>query len=97
MAMRLHGLAVAALISSLSVGCAGNPGSMQAEQCSNGLSIAYDELRAAETNGFSESVEWTKAASLLTAAKVQYEFAKYPNCIDKVNRARVYISRAGSG
>ncbi len=96
MAVRLHGLAVVALISSLAVACAGNPDSALAEQCSNGLSTAYDELSAAEVSGFSGTVAWTKAASLLTAAKVQYEFGKYPNCIDKVNRARVYISRAGS-
>jgi hypothetical protein len=95
MTVRLHGLAVAALISSLSVACSGNPDSALAEQCSNGLSSAYDELSAAETSGFSETIEWSKAASLLTLAKVQYTFEKYPNCIDKVNRARVYISRAG--
>lgn len=95
MTLRLHGLAVVALISSIAVACAGNPHSALAEQCSNGLSTAYDELSAAEANGFSGAVEWTKAASLLTAAKVQYEFEKYPNCIDKVNRARAYILRAG--
>ncbi len=95
MTERLHGLAVAALISSLAVACAGNPGSALAEQCSNGLSTAYDELSTAKASGFNETTEWAKAASLLTAAKVQYEFEKYPNCIDKVNRARVYISRAG--
>jgi hypothetical protein len=95
MTARLHGLAVVALISSIATACGGNPHSTLAEQCSNGLSTAYDELNAAEASGFSGAVEWTKAASLLTAAKVQYEFEKYPNCIDKVNRARAYISRAG--
>jgi hypothetical protein len=73
------------------VGCAGNPNSYQAQQCSDGLSTAYQELDYANTNGFSGTVEYTKAASLLGAAKIQKEFGKYPNCIDKVQRARAYI------
>jgi hypothetical protein len=40
----------------------------------------------------------TKAAGLLSAAKIQSEFGKYPKCIEKVERARAYTakSRAGS-
>ncbi|WP_321325906.1 hypothetical protein [Thiomicrorhabdus sp.] len=72
-------------------GCAGNPNSSLAKQCSDGLNIAYQELDYAKTKGFSGTVEYTKAASLLGAAKIQKEFGKYPNCIDKVERARAYI------
>ena len=71
--------------------CAGNPESAIALQCKRGLETAYKELDFAKAKGFDGTVEYTKAASLLTAAKVQYEFGKYPNCIDKVKRARAYI------
>ncbi|MFC1602588.1 hypothetical protein ACFL3U_03360 [Pseudomonadota bacterium] len=76
------------------IGCAGNPNSSLAKQCDNGLTIAYEELDYAKTQGVSGTVEYTKAASLLTAAKVQSEFGKYPNCIEKVSRARAYIKKS---
>jgi len=75
----------------LVVGCAGNPNSSIALQCESGLEIAYKELDLAKAKGFSGTVEYTKAASLLGAAQIQNEFGKYPNCIDKVDRARAYI------
>ena len=75
-------------------GCAGNPNSSLARQCENGLDVAYKELDFAKAKGFGGTVEYTKAAGLLSAAKVQSEFGKYPNCIDKVDRARAYISRS---
>lgn len=78
-------------------GCAGNPNSSQAAQCENGLTVAYQELDFAKAKGFGGTVEYTKAASLLGAAKVQAEFGKYPNCIDKVQRARAYIAKSRSG
>ena len=76
------------------VGCAGNPNSSLAKQCDAGLSVAYKELDYAKTKGFGGTMEYTKAASLLGAAKVQSEFGKYPNCIDKGNRARAYIKKS---
>jgi len=75
-------------------GCAGNPASSQAEQCASGLRVAYKELDFAKAKGFGGTVEYSKAAGLLTAAKVQQEFGKYPNCIDKVGRARAYIAKS---
>lgn len=75
-------------------GCAGNPASPLADQCRDGLNAAYEELDYARANGFDGTVEYTKAASLLGAARIQYEFEKYPNCIDKAKRARVYIDRS---
>lgn len=76
------------------LGCAGNPSSSQAKQCDSGLRTAYKELDYANTKGFGGTVEYSKAASLLGAAKIQSEFGKYPNCIDKVNRARAYIKKS---
>lgn len=88
-------LAVAGLIlTSVVIGaCAGNPGSPLAQRCSGGLAAAQSELNTARVNGFGSTVNWSKAASLLSAAKVQYQFEHYPNCIDKVQRARAYLRR----
>ncbi len=86
-----------ALTLMLLAACTGVPKSSgSGQQCRRGLDTAYEELRSAEANGLGGTVEWTKAASLLGAAKVQYEFEHYPNCIEKVNRARVYIKNAHS-
>jgi len=75
-------------------GCAGNPVSSEAEQCRKGLEVAYQELDFAKSEGLGAKWEYTKAAALLGAAKVQEEFGKYPNCVIKVKRARQYIQRA---
>jgi len=74
--------------------CSGNPDAGQAQACHNGISKAYAELKQAESEGLGGAVDITKAASLLSAAKVQEQFEKYPNCIDKVKRARHYIRQA---
>ncbi len=34
----------------------------------------------------------SRANSLLVAAQVQLQFAEYPGCVEKVNRARAYLS-----
>ncbi len=74
--------------------CSGAPKDIElAEQCTNGLKVAYQELDLAKAKGLSGTVNWTKAASLLTAASIQQEFGKYPNCVDKVRRARYYIKQ----
>jgi len=75
-------------------GCAGNPTSDVAKQCRDGLAVAYQELDFAKTQGFEGTVDYAKAAGLLTAAKVQEEFGKYPNCVDKVDRARAFIRQS---
>ena len=87
---------LAALLLSLLIlsACAGNPDSPIALTCERGLKVAYQEIDIANAKGFSGTVEYTKAASLLGAAKVQYEFGKYPDCIDKVERARAYIRKS---
>jgi len=60
-------------------------------QCAAGLDAGYRELNHAEANGLSGSVAWSKAASLLAAAKVQQQFEEYGNCVVKVNKARAYL------
>ena len=73
---------------------AGSLSACPGEQCESGLKVAYDELNFAEAKGFSGTVAWTQAASLLSAASIQNEFRKYPNCVDKVRRARYYIEQS---
>ncbi len=85
------------LLAGFAAGCAGNPNSSLARQCENGLSVAYQELNFAKAKGFGGTVEYSKAASLLGAAKIQSEFGKYPNCVDKVQRARAYIAKSQAG
>ena len=75
--------------------CAGKPTGGAARICQDGLAIAERELEAAHARGFGDTVDYTRAVSLIGAAKVQNEFGKYPNCIDKVERARYYISQIG--
>jgi len=59
------------LVILVSAGCAGNPNSSLARQCDNGLSVAYQELDFARAKGFGGTVEYSKAASLLGAAKTR--------------------------
>ena len=75
----------------LIAGCETNPSSASARQCLSSLKEAKKELNFAKTQGFSGTVEYTKAATLITGASIQYEFGKYPNCIDKAKRARHFI------
>ena len=78
----------------LITGCVTNPSSRLARQCQDGLKIANKELDFAKAKGFSGTVEYSKAATLLTGAAIQYEFGKYPNCINKVERARRFIKNS---
>ena len=92
--MRIATVSVLVLFVGAAAGCAGNPNSSEAARCDNGLRVAYRELDFAKANGFGGTVEYSKAAGLLTAAKVQQQFGKYPNCIEKVQRAREYIVKS---
>lgn len=99
-AYRFMNFAVTAGMLSLALAlaaCSGNTSIAQANACESGISQAYDEFERAESDGFGGAVDMTKAASLLSAAKIQEQFEKYPNCIDKVKRARHYIAKARGG
>jgi hypothetical protein len=91
MATKLNACLIAA--SFVVTGCTGKAGGEMAERCSRGLATAGGELQSARVRGLGGTANWTKAASLLTAAKIQYEFEHYPNCVDKVRRARFYLHR----
>lgn len=60
--------------------------------CAAELDAGYRDLNRAEADGLSGTVRWTKAASLLGAAKVQQQFEEYQNCVIKARKARQYLS-----
>ena len=83
------------LVALLLVGCAGK--TQYRSTCANQLDAAWKELSLAEAEGFAGTVSYSKALSLLTAAKAQQQFEAYEGCTSKSERARFYIreSRAG--
>jgi hypothetical protein len=81
----------------LAAGCSGKANPGQAQACRNGLDKAWSELKAAEAAGFRGATDIVAASSLLTAAETQEKFGKYPNCINKVQRARTLIRQARQG
>ena len=83
------------LIALALAGCAGK--TAYRESCATQLDAAWKELSIAEAEGFAGTVSYSKALSLLTAAKTQQQFEAYEGCVSKAERARFYIreSRAG--
>jgi len=65
-----------------------------AKKCDKSLDVGYKELNFSNANGFGGSWEYTKAASLLGAAKVQSGFGSYNGCIEKVKTARAFIKQS---
>lgn len=92
-------LAVAALVSGVVLtGCAGQPQAGRNDlSCKQGIEYAYDELSFARSQGFSGSVAWSKAASLLGTAKVLEQVENYEQCLDNVEKARFYIRQSQGG
>ena len=83
------------LIALLLVGCAGK--TAHRSSCASELDAAWKELDLAKGEGFSGTVSYSKALSLLTAAKTQQQFEAFEGCSNKAEKARFYIreSRAG--
>ena len=75
--------------------CSGRIGTPAGQECAEGLRIANQELEDAKVKGFSGSIQWIKAAGLLTDASVHQQLEKFASCADKVRRARIYIKEAG--
>ena len=83
------------LMALLLVGCAGK--TAYRDSCATELDAAWKELDLAQVEGFSGTVSYSKALSLLTAAKTQQQFESFEGCTNKAEKARFYIreSRAG--
>ncbi|RMA82545.1 hypothetical protein [Umboniibacter marinipuniceus] len=90
------GLVIAALAGlTLLPGCAGKVDGRTA--CANSVDAAWNALNIAETEGFAGSVSYSKAASLLTAAKFQQTIERFDSCVDKAQRASNYAVAAQRG
>mgnify|MGYP006337397079 FL=1 len=74
--------------------CSGRVATPAGQECVEGLRIANQELEDAKVKGFGASIQWIKAAGLLTDATVHQQLEKYESCADKVRRARIYIKEA---
>ena len=80
------------LLALVAAACSREPGEAAlGPDCAENLAIAEQELQAARTEGFGESVALTRAASLIGAARVQQGFSEYENCVLKAREARVYL------
>ena len=67
------------------------------DSCANHLEAAWKELDIAKVEGFAGSVSYSKAVSLLTAAKTQQQFEAFQGCADKAKKARFYIRESREG
>lgn len=91
--MRFLGVLFASLVLALLAGCTQDRGDVgRKHECAANLDAGYNALNNAEAGGLSGTVAWSKAASLLAAAKVQQQFEEYQNCALKAQKARRYLS-----
>lgn len=78
-----------ALAGAVLAACAGDPEDRgRGPACAAGLKAASNALSRAKADGLSDSVDWGKAASLISAAKIQQQFSEYQNCVVKTNEAQ---------
>jgi hypothetical protein len=90
--LHTYAMVIAIPVILLLAGCSPDQGDIGlGGQCSAGLDAGYRELNQADADGFSGAVTWSKAASLLGAAKIQEQFEEYQNCVIKVQKARRYL------
>lgn len=75
-------------------GCGGKIASPEGQACSRELDIANKELEDAKVKGFGGTVQWLKAATLLTDANTRYQLESFGPCLEKARRARLYIEEA---
>jgi hypothetical protein len=83
------------LLALLLVGCAGK--TAYRDSCATELDAAWKELDLAKVEGFSGTVSYSKALSLLTAAKTQQQFESFEGCTSKAAKARFYIAESRAG
>ena len=77
------------------VGCAGKK--VYRDSCGTQLDAAWHELDLAKAEGFACTVSYSKALSLLTAAKTQQQFEAFEGCTAKAEKARFYIQESRAG
>jgi hypothetical protein len=76
-------------------GCAGKTQFRNA--CASETAIAWEELDIAKADGFAGTVSYTKAFSLLTAARTMQTVENFDNCYRHAKDARFYIRESRKG
>lgn len=76
--------------------CSGLPNKMRVS-CDDELDTAWKELDIAKAQGFSGTVSYTKALSLITSAKTMQTVEKFDACHNQATKARFYISESLAG
>ncbi|WP_152222410.1 hypothetical protein [Pseudomonas sp. SCB32] len=79
----------------LLAGCSGS--SVNRESCATELNAAWKELDLAKAEGFAGTVSYSKAFTLITAAKTEQQVESYEGCLDKASKARYYIKESRAG
>ncbi len=62
-------------------------------QCASSLEAAENTLGNSKARGFDGTVLWTRAASLIAAAKTQQAFGEYQNCVQKAIFAKDILTQ----
>lgn len=83
------------LLTFILAGCAGR--SYPREACGIQVDAVWKELSLAKTEGFAGTVSYSKALTLISAAKTQQQFEAYKGCISKAKKARFYIEESRKG
>lgn len=79
----------------LLAGCSGT--TVNRDNCANELGAAWHELDLAKAEGFAGTVSYSKALTLITAAKTEQQVESYGGCYDKATKARFYIKESRAG
>lgn len=89
MSFRLYALTSITLATLLN-GCAHKPEPARTpnEECRYQIDEGYKDLDRAKSANPSSAADIFRAAAILSAATVQRQFDKFPECIDKATRAR---------
>jgi hypothetical protein len=65
--------------------------------CDKEIEAAWSELSIAKADGFSGTVSYTKALSLITAARTMQAVENFDNCYNNAKDARFYIRESRKG
>lgn len=65
--------------------------------CAKEVDAAWSELSIAKAEGFSGTVSYTKALSLITAARTMQTVENFDNCYNNAKDARYYIRESRRG
>ena len=96
--MNLHKFLTASLLAASIISLAACAGKTQFRNaCASEVDTAWNELSIAKADGFSGTVSYTKALSLITAARTMQAVENFDNCYNNAKSARFYIRESRKG